>query len=173
MRLLLAIILIISFHAVAQAQTAGETVISGTIVKSHDRLPPYEVRDIVTEIHFKFVLSGENHVEEHWSHVALRNASNPNLNLRGPDSSGESTLGESGSNVSWHVQGTHSLQRIAAGNQFIVMMSIKIDDKKRCAIGVRYLLQKGKSYVIVRRDDNGEDARFTISRVISSSCSIE
>src|SRR5271170_1963427 len=148
MRLSLAIILLVSFQVFARAQPVGETVITGTIVKSHDRLPPIEVRGIVTEIHFKFILSGKNHVEEHFSHVALRNDSNPNLNMRGRDSNGDASLGESGSIVSWRVQGPHSLQRIGAGKQFIVIMKFDVEDNKNCTVGVKYLLQKGKTDVI-------------------------
>ena len=93
--------------------------------------------------------------------------------MRGRDLNGDASLGESGSIVSWRVQGPHSLQRIGEGKQFIVIMKFDVGDNKNCTVGVKYLLQKGKTDVIERRDDNGEDARFTLSRVISASCSIE
>jgi hypothetical protein len=172
-RLSLAFIFLVFFGAAAYAQARSPVTIQGKILSVRDRLPPDELRGIVVEAGFKFTLSGANNVEESWSRVAVRNERAPQLNLSGPDQTAKSSLGESGARLSWRVQGEHSLERISAGKQYIFMMNIEIDKNKNCHLSARMLLQKGATFSVARRFDNGEDARFTLPHILSATCSIE
>lgn len=155
------------------AQQNGPVVIQGTVMSVHDRLPPFEVHDIVFQADFKFTISSDKQIEESWTRSTLRNRDNDNLNFAAVANSKRATLGEDGSTVTWHVQGPHRLERISQGRQFVLTMLITIDDQKNCRLTAKYVLQKGKSFVILRRADNGEDARFSVDRVTSATCLVQ
>ncbi len=157
---------------VALAQTGGATTISGKMISTDSRLPPDEVRDIVSEAHFSFRLLGTNHVEESISRAVIA-ANGHGVSLSGPEFSANSKLGEAGGKISWRVLGAHSLQRISLGKQFILIMNFNIDDAKNCQASAKFLLQKGAAFIVARRFDNGQDGRFTLPRVDSVTCSIE
>jgi hypothetical protein len=165
--------LIFSSQCAAFAQQNGSVVIQGTIMSVHDRLPPIEVHDIVLQADFKFNISGDKQIDESWTYSTLRNRDSAHLHLAAHANAQHATLGEDGSAVTWHVQGAHRLERITQGRQFVLTMSLAIDDQKNCKLTARYVLQKGKTFVILRRADNGEDARFSVDRVTSATCSVQ
>ena len=167
-------ILVVATTGYAFAQSGKQTVITGTLVSVSDRLPPDEVKDIVTEQHFVFTLSGSNQVSESWKRAVIHaSAMREGKVLPGPDIERNVTLGsQSGEKVVWTVKGPHRLQQIMEGKQMIRMMDISIDDSNRCAVTVRFLLQQGHTDIINKRFDNGERAHFTLPRVQSASCEI-
>lgn len=169
-----ACILVFATTGYAFAQSGKQTVITGTLVSVADRLPPFEVKDIVTEQNFVFTLSGANKVSESWRR-AVTHASTMRAGkiLAGPDIERNVTLGgQSGVKVVWTVKGPHQLRQVMEGKQMIRIMDIAIDDANHCAVTVRFLLQQGHTDIISKRFDNGEDAHFSLPRVESASCEI-
>ena len=157
----------------ALAQSEKQTVITGTLVSVSDRLPPDEVKDIVTEQNFVFTLSGSNKVSESWRRAVIHaSAMRAGKTLPGPNIERNVTLGgQSGVKVVWTVKGPHQLQQIMEGKQMIRIMDISIDGD-RCAVSVKFLLQQGHTDIINKRFDNGEEAHFTLPRLQSASCEI-
>ena len=81
-------------------------------------------------------------------------------------------LGQSGK-VVWQVLGPKKLRRLGEGKQTISIFDIDIDSANNCHIAVKYLLQKGFSYLIAKRAGTGTEEHFTLPRLVSASCSIE
>jgi hypothetical protein len=152
---------------------AEPVVISGTIVSTHDRLPPDDVTGIIIERQYSITISGKNAVEEHWSSTPLRNARRE-LHLPVSSTDSQRALGEDGATVAWHVVGPNALQRISQGQQFIIVMRFQFDDRnKTCSLDTRFVEQKGFNSVVMRRADNGQLAKFTLDRVLSTTCTVE
>ena len=148
-------------------------VISGTILSTHDRLPPVEVKGIVIERQYRITISGKNAVEEHWSSTPVRNAQG-DLHMSVSSTDSQRALGEEGATVAWHVVGPNALQRISQGKQFIVVMRFQFDDRKKtCSLDARFVEQQGFNFVVMRRADNGQLADFTLDRVLSTTCKVE
>jgi hypothetical protein len=182
MRLTIAIMLLATTQSSALAESAAPFVIKGTLMTIHDRLPPYQVKDIVVKSDFTFTVSGDKRVEETWAINPIRNRDNPSLHF--PPLGGEShaTLGGDGPGAgalsaadftTWHVRGPHTLERISAGRQRALRMTIEIDDKKNCKVTAKFYMQKGKSFEIDKRSDNGQFAAFSLNKVTSATCSVE
>lgn len=163
---------VLAAPSLALAETSGPTTISGTIAWTHDRLPPDEVRNIITEAHFTFRLLGKNNVQESITYVVV-GAEGHAANLSGPDFNGNAKLGESGSKITWRVLGARSLQRLSEGRQYVFVMNFEIDEAKHCALSANFVLQKGFSSIVSRRFDNGQLHNFSLQRVVSTACSIE
>ena len=173
MRLTIAVMLLATVQPAALADSAAPFVIKGTLMTIHDRLPPYEVKDIVVKSDFTFRVSGDKHVEETWVINPIRNRDNPSLRL--PTQGGErhAMLGGNDASTTWHVRGPHSLERISQGKQVALRMTIEIDDKKNCKVTAKFYLEKGKAFEIDRRADNGQLAAFSLNKVTSATCTVE
>ena len=55
----------------------------------------------------------------------------------------------------------------------ISIYDIDIDGANNCRIAIKYLLQKGFSYLIAKRAGTDKEEHFTLGRLVSASCSIE
>jgi hypothetical protein len=162
------------------------TVITGEIVETHDRLTPEVFRGIHRVHSFRISLSGKNHVSETWT-VSRPDMGDWRLNQTSGNHSGNKrrggfgikqtedavTIGETGSHVVWHVLGEKKLQRIFAGQHFLMMMDIEIGPDNSCRVDARYLKQTGFESVVMRRSDNDELADFTLPQVEHASCAIQ
>ena len=60
-----------------------------------------------------------------------------------------------GQHVAWKVLGPHRLQPIAEGKQFIEVLDFEIREPHECRVHAKYLVEKRKTAMIVRRQDNG------------------
>ena len=158
----------------AEATGSKPLAFTGTIVSTHDRLPPYEVKGIVVERKYRIAFASATDIEEHWSSMVLRTANAPNVNLPNPDSDSRHSLGEDGAKVVWHVVNPHTLRRISQGQQFIVVMTFSFDDKnKTCKLDAKFAQQQGFDYVVMRRTDNGTMANFTLDKVTDTTCEVK
>ena len=83
------------------------------------------------------------------------------------------TIGENGAHVVWHVLGEKKLQRIFAGQHFLMMMDIEIGPDNACRVDARYLQQTGFEFIVMRRSDNDELANFSLPHVERASCAIQ
>jgi hypothetical protein len=160
----------------ALEQAWGENpslIITGKLVSTHDRLSPDPLRSIVIERSFSFTLSGRNNVDEHWTSRVLSNERHPQLGALATTRAHESALGEDGGRLSWKVLGAHQIQRISQGKQYVLLMSFTFDDvKKSCKLSAKYVLQQGKTFIVMRRGDSDEFANFSLDRVIATSCAV-
>jgi hypothetical protein len=156
----------------ALAEDNKPLIIQATVTSVHDRLPPYEVRNIVVEERFRFRLTGGSKVEEEWSSRPVASESGA-IDIGGFSGARSSALGEGGQHVAWKVLDAHRLQRISEGMQFIHILDFDIREPHECTLQARYLLEKGKTAMITRRRDNGQFAEFSINRVTSATCSIQ
>ena len=156
----------------ALAEGGKPVVIQATVTSVHDRLPPYEVRNIVVEDQYTFRLMGGSRVEEEWSIRPVATESGP-IDIGGFSGVGNSALGEGRQHVAWKVLSPHRLQRIAEGKQFIQVLDFEIHEPHECRLQAKYLLEKGKTAMIARQRDNGQFAEFSINRVTSAICSIQ
>ena len=77
-------------------------LIQATVMSVHDRLAPYEVRDIVVEEHYRFRLTCGSKVEEEWSTRPVATKSGA-IDIGGFSGVGNSALGEGGQHVGWKV----------------------------------------------------------------------
>ncbi len=154
------------------------TVIQGELVESHDLLSDandpasVQVRDIEWSHKFTITLSGKNHIEETWNSARLGFGGRS----RGPlatQSENSATIGDSASKVVWHVLGAKKLQRIFAGQHFLMIVNIEIDESNACQVDVKYLKQTGFASVVMKRADTGEMANFSLPRVERASCAIQ
>jgi hypothetical protein len=164
--------------APAPAQSGKSTVIHGEIDEIHDRLPPDELLGIERAHIFTIVLSGKNHVRETWAGARLDNGPRPaHMHQHGGGGAqyGESssTIGDNSGRVVWHVLGEKKLQRIFAGQQFLLVMNIEIDADNACHLDAKYLQQQGFTFIVHERADTGELAHFSLSRVVKATCTIE
>jgi hypothetical protein len=156
----------------ALAEDNKPVVIEATVMSVHDRLPPYEVRDIVVEEHYRVRLTGGSKVEEEWSTRPVATKSGA-IDIGGFSGARSSALGEGGQHVAWKVLGAHRLQRISEGKQFIEILDFEIREPHECSLQAKFLLEKGKTAMITRRRDNGQFAEFSLNRVTSATCSIQ
>jgi hypothetical protein len=164
--------------APAPTQSGKATVIHGEIDETHDRLPPDELLGIERAHIFTITLSGKNQVSETWTGARLDNGPRPvgmHRHAGGGSkySESSSTIGDNTGRVVWHVLGEKKLQRIFAGQQFLLMMNIEIGPDNACHLDAKYLQQQGFTFIIHERADNGELAHFSLSRVVKATCTIE
>ena len=164
------------------AERSGQsTVITGEILETHDRLTPDVFRGIERVHSFRIDLSGKNQIHETWT------ISRPDMGgRRGNGHSGNAkphfkikqtedaaTIGENGAHVVWHVLGEKKLQRIFAGQHFLMMMDIEIGPDNACRVDARYLQQTGFEFIVLRRADTDELANFSLPHVERASCAIQ
>ncbi len=173
MRLTIVAMLLPMIQSAALAESGASFVIKGTLMTIHDRLPPYQVKDIVVKSDFTFTVSSDKRVEETWVINPIRNRDNPSLHFAPLGGESHAALGGDGASTTWHVRSPHSLERISAGKQVALRMTIEIDDKKNCRVAAKFYLQKGTSFEIDKRSDNGQFAAFSLNKVISATCSVE
>ena len=168
--------------APAPAPSGNSTVIHGEIDETHDRLPPDELLGIERSHIFTITLSGKNHVSETWTGARLDSGPRPGgqhghwgsrTMYRTIYNESSATIGDNTGKVVWHVLGPRKLQRIFAGQQFLLMMNIEIDPDNTCHLDAKYLQQQGFTFIVHERADTGELAHFSLSRVVKATCSIE
>lgn len=173
MRLTIVVMFLAMIQPAALAESGAAFVIKGTLMTIHDRLPPYQVKDIVVKSDFTFTVSTDKRVQETWAINPIRNRDNPSLHFPPLGGENQATLGGDAASTTWHVRGPHSLERISAGKQVALRMTIEIDDKKNCRVTAKFYLQKGKSFEIDKRSDNGQFAAFSLNKVTKATCSVE
>jgi hypothetical protein len=148
------------------AGSTNDTVIQIDFVEIHDRLTPDQRPGIAAQHQIVATLSGSRVSENNQTVINRRRGL---LVRQGQNSE---TLGDNSARAVWHVLGPHSLRRIFAGKQYLMMTDIEISGGNACNVQIKYLLQKGYSDIINRRADNGEPAHFSLPRVVSAECSI-
>jgi hypothetical protein len=167
-------------------RSGQSTVITGEVVETHDRLTPEVFRGIERVHSFRINLSGKNQIHETWTisrpdmgawrlnrQGGIRNGNRTRFGFKIKQSEGDATIGENGSHVVWHVLGEKKLQRIFAGQHFLMMMDIEIGPDNACRVDARYLQQTGFEFVVMRRGDNDELANFSLPHVERASCAIQ
>jgi hypothetical protein len=163
---LVVVITALSCSGEAKAASTSDTVIQIDFVETHDRLTPDERPGIAAQHQIVATLSGSRVSENNQTVINMRRGS---LVRQGQNSE---TLGDNSARAVWHVRGPHSLRRIFAGKQYLMMTDIEISAGNACSVQIKYLLQKGYSDIINRRADNGEPAHFSLPKVVSAQCSI-
>jgi hypothetical protein len=164
---LIVVILALSCSGQSKAASTGDTVIQIDFIETHDRLPPDERTGIVAQHQIVATLSG--------SRVSENNQTVINTRRRGAlvrHGQNNEALGDNSARAVWHVLGPHSLRRIFAGKQYLMMIDVEISGDKACGAQIKYLLQKGYNDIITTRADNGELAHFSLPRLVSAECSI-
>ena len=156
----------------ALAEDGKPLVIEARVTSIHDRLPPYEVRNVVVEETYRFRLMGGANVEEEWSNRPVSTEYGA-VNLGGFSGTQSSALGGAGRRVNWKVLGPHRLRRISEGQRFIEVLDFEIREPHECVLKAKFLLEKGKTAMIARRRDNGQLAEFSINKVTSATCTIQ
>jgi hypothetical protein len=160
------VVVAIFYPSAPNAGSINNTVIQIDFVETHDRLTPDERPGIAAQHQIVATLSGSRVSENNQLVINWRRGS---LVRQGQN---RETLGDSSARAVWHVLGPHSLRRIFAGKQYLMMTDIEISGRNVCSVQIKYLLQKGYSDIINRRADNGELAHFSLPRVVSAQCSI-
>jgi hypothetical protein len=164
--------LFLAVGAVApHAQNAKPTIIRGEVVEVHDRLPPNELLGVEHKHAFTFTLSGANSVSETWANSYLNK--DGSFWLKTASANSANLGGEDSQKIVWKVLGDRQLRRIDVGIQTITLWTISIDKDNHCKLDVAFLLQKGFTDIIAKREDNGQMAHFSLPRVVSASCTIE
>ena len=164
---LVVVIAALSCSGELKAASTGDTVIQIDFVETHDRLTPDERPGIAAQHQIIATLSG-NRVSEN-NQTVINRRRRGSLVRQGQNSE---ALGDNSARAVWHVLGPHSLRRIFAGTQYLMMTDIEISSENFCRAQIKYLLQKGYSDIINTRADNGELAHFSLPKVISAQCSI-
>lgn len=164
---LVVVIAALSCSGESKAASTGDTVIQIDFVETHDRLTPDERPGIAAQHQIIATLSG-NRVSEN-NQTVINRRRRGSLVRQGQNSE---ALGDNSARAVWHVLGPHSLRRIFAGTQYLMMTDIEISSENFCRAQIKYLLQKGYSDIINTRADNGELAHFSLPKVISAQCSI-
>jgi hypothetical protein len=160
------VITTLSCPAPPRAGSTGDTVIQIDFVETHDRLTPDERHGIAAQHQIVATLSGSQVSESNQTVINRRRGS---LVRQGQNSE---ALGDNSARAVWHVLGPHSLRRIFAGKQYLMVTDIEISGGNACSVQIKYLLQQGYSDIINRRADNGELAHFSLPKVASAQCSI-
>ena len=158
----------LSFPFGSKAGSSGDTVIQIDFVETHDRLTPDERPGIAAQHQIVATLSGSRVSENNQTLVGGRRRRGL-LIVQGQNNE---ALGDNSARAVWHVLGPHSLRRIFAGKQYLMMTDVEIAGENACSVQIKYLLQKGYSDIINKRADNGELARFSLPKLISAQCSI-
>ncbi len=152
------------------AGEAKHSVITIEFIETHDRLDPDPKAGISRSVKIEATLSGDGQVHENdVSGFGRGKKHNPGWS----ENENDEKLGDTSSKVVWRVEGPHKLQRLVVGKQFLTVADVDVGQDGSCSVQIKYLLQKGYSEVIMRRRDNGEFAKFSLPRVLSSSCSIQ
>jgi hypothetical protein len=167
-------------------EKGASTVIIWEVVESHDRFSDADgssepiVSGIEWSHKFTAALSGRNHVAEKWTNIrvspggAIAAGRMKKSNRSSPSNEQENvaTIGAKSSTAEWHVLGPNKLQRLFAGQHFLMVMNIEIGGDKSCHLEVRYLRQEGFTSVVMGDASKGEAAFYSLPRVQSASCSI-
>jgi hypothetical protein len=151
-----------------KAELVTDTVIQIDFVETHDRLAPDERPGITAQHQIVATLRGSRVSENNQTVIAGRRRRG-SLVTQGQNNE---ALGDNSARAVWHVLGPHSLRRIFAGKQYLMMTDIDISGEKACSVQIKYLLQKGYSDIINKRADNGELAHFSLPKLVSAQCSI-
>ena len=156
----------------ATAGDAKETQITINFVETHDRLDPDPRPGITRSATIEATLSGNGQIHENNADYIKGNAkrNKPGNGMRQGEN--DEKLGDTATRVVWRVDGPHKLQRLLVGKQFIMVAEIEVVQDASCSVEIKYLLQKGYTDVVMRRRDNGELAKFSLPKVLNSSCSI-
>jgi len=162
------------------------TTITGEILESHDLLPDADgssaplISDIRWSHRFTVELSGHNHIEEKWFSVRLGVGPSAlaHRKLGGPPQLTKSmensaTIGAGSGKAVWHVLAANKLQRLFAGQHFLMMIDIEIGADKSCRLEAKYVKQVGFTSVVLRRATTGELANFSLPQVQSATCEIQ
>jgi hypothetical protein len=162
------VITALSCPITSKAQSTGDTVIQVDFVETHDRLAPDERPGIVAQHQIVATLSAGNRVSEN-NETVINRRRRGSLVRQGQNSE---ALGDNSARAVWRVLGPHSLRRIFAGKQYLMVTDIQISGENGCNVQIKYLLQRGYSDIINRRADNGEPAHFSLPKLVSAQCSI-
>lgn len=160
----------------ALAQSEKQTTIHIKEDEKHDRLTPDFEPDIEWLHELTVTLSGKNVVHEFGKQTFLGSPQHPATSqlLSRVNSNFERDLAlGGGGKVVWRVLGANKLRRIWEGKQVISIYDIDIDSANNCHIARKVLLQKGFSFSIGRRAGTDRNEHFSISRLVSITCSIE
>jgi hypothetical protein len=164
-------------------ENGASTVITGEIIESHDRLSDADgtsgaiTSGMEWSHKFTIALSGRNHVAEKWTNIRV-SSGNARMRLRrspvSPSNEQENnaTIGAKSSAAVWHVLGPNKLQRLFAGQHFLMVMNIEIGGDKTCHLEARYLRQEGFTSVVLGDASKGEATFYSLPQVQSVSCSI-
>lgn len=180
----------------AQAAEAGSapsaggaaTTITGEIVETHDLLSDSNgtsapIKSGIMWTHRVVVtLSGKNHVTENWLDVRDLSGSSAffgrkkkreqRLALPSSVKQFDSTIGANSNKAVWHVIAANKLQRLFAGQHFLMVMNLEIGDDKSGHLEAKYVKQVGFTAVVMRQATTGELANFSLPEVHSASCEI-
>jgi hypothetical protein len=162
------VITALSCPSASKSGSISDTVIQIDFVETHDRLTPDERPGIVAQHQIVATLSAGNRVSED-NETVINRRRRGSLVKQGENSE---ALGDNSARAVWHVLGPHSLRRIFAGKQYLMITEIETAGEKECAVQIRYLLQRGYTDIINTRADNGELAHFSLPKLISAQCSI-
>lgn len=161
----------------AIAQSVKQTTIHISVDEKHDRLTPDFEPDIEWLHELTITLSGKNTVGEVGKNTFLgspRHPATPRMqaNLTS-DFARDVALGRSDRKVVWQVLGSKKLRRIFEGKQTISIFDIDIDGSNNCHVAVKFLLQRGFTYLVARRAGTDNEEHFTLGRLVSATCTIE
>lgn len=154
----------------ATARDGKETQITINFTETHDRLDPDPRPGITRAVTIEATLSGNGQVHENNSDFVGGGRRHRANGMRQGEN--DEKLGDTATKVVWRVDGPHKLQRLLVGKQFIMVAEVEVGDGASCSVDIKYLLQKGYTDVVMKRRDNGEMAKFSLPRVLNSSCSI-
>lgn len=151
------------------AAPQNETVITIDYQETHDRLDPDPRSGFLRDVEIEATLSPNGGMHDNFRKVWRGRKHR----TEEAEKEHDEKLGDASSRVVWRVEGPHELQRLEVGRQFIVVVNVTIEPDGKCSVDVKYDLQKGYTDVIFRRRSTGELARFSLPKVLSSSCSIK
>ena len=160
------VITALSCPSASKSGSTSDTVIQIDFVETHDRLTPDVRPGIAAENQIVATLSGSRVSENIQTVINRRRGS-----LVKQRQSSEA-LGDNSARAVWHVLGLHSLRRIVAGKQYLMITDIQISGENACSVQIKYLLQKGYGDIVNTRADNGELAHFSLPKVVSAQCTI-
>jgi hypothetical protein len=159
----------------AQTTPSGKpAVISGYIIETYDRLPPDGAEGIEKRHSFRITLSGKNHVDETWtSRGAFVGRYGHAHNRITQEDENSATIGDNSARAVWHVLGPNKLQRLFAGQHFLLILNIELGSNNACHLEAKYLQQAGFTFIVAQRSDNLEMANFSLPRVSGASCTVQ
>jgi hypothetical protein len=156
-----------------EPQSGKSTVIKGEFVEVRDRLSPAAQSGIRRQHTFTVTMSNTHHVDEEWTDSDTRGRTfgrrHPKITRQDADSA---TIGDTSQHVVWHVLGPRKLQRIFAGQHYLMTIEIEVSESNACRLDVRYLKQVGFEAITLEQP-NGTMAEFSLPQVENASCAIE
>jgi hypothetical protein len=165
-------------------KNGASTVITGEVVESKDLLSDADgssapiTSGIEWSHKFTIALSGRNHIAEKWTNVRVSPGSGRGGKRwkRTPPSTEEensATIGDKSAKAVWHVLGPKKLQRLFAGQHFLMMMTIEIAGDRTRHLEVRYLKQAGFNSIVLGDPSRGEASNYSLPQVQSATCTIQ